>query len=169
MRIMKRDSGEMRNESWYCIVQISPDYGVPFGHMSLNRNARWYNGESAKVRCWIHDCTMMKQRWHDGEITMMRWHDVENNIAFSSSFHRSFIIAPSYFRHRNIVFSTSYFQRFQHRLFVVSPSYSYHRVFTIVNGIPYVLCTPSGSASQISWFRDIRINTLSVGFRLKIS
>jgi hypothetical protein len=75
----------------------------------------------------------MKQRWYDDEITMMRWHDGENNILFSSSCHRSFIIAPSYFCLRNIVFFIIVSSRFHHRTFIVSPSY--HRCFNIVQSL----------------------------------
>jgi hypothetical protein len=54
------------------------------------------------LKTWCNDGTMMKQRWQDGEITLMQWHDGENNIAFSSSCRRSFIIVPSYFHHLTI-------------------------------------------------------------------
>ena len=130
MRSETRDFGEMRNESRYCIIQYQPitvfrlDKSNIFE--SLNSYAQWWN--------W--DGTMIKTRWHDGEITMMRWHDRENNIAFSLVCHRSFII--SY--HRIFAIVTSSFtivsSRFHHRTFVVSPSYN--RCFTIVQSLFHV-------------------------------
>jgi hypothetical protein len=79
------------------------------------------------IRNW--DDTMIKTRWHDIEITMMRWHDRENNIAFSSSCHRSFII--SYYRVLTIV--TSSYTIVQSRFLLLSL-----RCFTIVQSLFHV-------------------------------
>jgi hypothetical protein len=65
-----------------------------------------------------------------------RWHDRENNIAFSSSCHHSFII--SYHRIFTIV-TTSFIMvpsHFYHRALAVSPSYN--RCFTIVQSLFHV-------------------------------
>ena len=95
-----------------------------FLFFSLNRDARWHDGESAMtrwyddenamVRWWKRDGTMVKTRWHDGTMVKPRY-----NIAFSSSYHRVFTIVPSWFRHRTIAFSSSC-----HRLPVIMRSES---------------------------------------------
>jgi hypothetical protein len=35
--------------------------------------SRWYNGESAMVRWWKRDGTMVKTRWYERETTIVRW------------------------------------------------------------------------------------------------
>jgi hypothetical protein len=91
------------------------------------------------IQTWNNECTIVKQRWYDGENTMsrwwkydgtmmkLRWHDDENAILFSPLCHcisvisslcyRCFIIVPSCFYHRTIVSS-----RFHHCTIVHSGS-----------------------------------------------